>query len=82
MGNYFDTDILFRMKQVLCGYGKNEPCGISKEIDWQGGGFFKYYELEQYEDALANCKYEDGDLLMLRQISVSGICLYERRKNA
>jgi len=62
MGNYFDTDILFRMKQVLCGHGKNEPCGISKDVDWQGGGFFKYYELEQYEEALANCKYKDGDL--------------------
>jgi len=30
--------------------------------EYQGGGFFKYYELEQYEEALANCKYEDGDL--------------------
>jgi len=35
---------------------------LSKDINWQGGGFFKYYELEQYEEALANCKYEDGDL--------------------
>ncbi len=26
------------------------------------GVFFKYYELEQYEETLANCKYEDGDL--------------------
>ncbi len=62
MGKYYETDILFRMKQVLCAYGKNEPCGISKEVNWQGGGFFKYYELEQYEETLANCKYEDGDL--------------------
>jgi adenine specific DNA methylase Mod len=62
MGKYYETDILFRMKQVLCAHGKNEPCGISKEVNWQGGGFFKYYELEQYEEALANCKYEDGDL--------------------
>ncbi len=23
---------------------------------------FKYYEFEQYEDALANCKYQDGNL--------------------
>jgi len=62
MGKYYETDILFRMKQVLCAHGKNEPCGISKEVNWQGGGFFKYYELEQYEETLANCKYEDGDL--------------------
>ena len=25
-------------------------------------GFIKYYELEQYEEALANFKYKDGDL--------------------
>jgi len=35
---------------------------LSKDVNWQGGGFFKYYELEQYEEALANCKYEDGNL--------------------
>ncbi|MGC9000762.1 DNA methyltransferase [Caldisericum sp.] len=54
--------ILGRLKQVLNTKGRNEPCGISEDINWQGGGFFKYYELEQYEEALANCKYEDGDL--------------------
>ncbi|MCL0101433.1 hypothetical protein M1N68_02285, partial [Peptococcaceae bacterium] len=26
------------------------------------GGFFKYYELEQYEDTLRKVKYEDADL--------------------
>ncbi len=35
---------------------------LSKDVNWQGGGFFKYFELEQYEDALANCKYVDSDL--------------------
>ncbi len=35
---------------------------LTKDVNWQGGGFFKYYELEQYEEALANCKYEDGEL--------------------
>jgi len=62
LASYFETDILFRMKQVLAGSGKNEPTGISKDVNWQGGGFFKYYELEQYEEALANCKYGDSDL--------------------
>ncbi|HQG58819.1 MAG TPA: site-specific DNA-methyltransferase, partial [bacterium] len=54
--------ILGRLKQVLSTKGRNEPCGITNDINWQGGGFFKYYELEQYEEVLANCKYEDGDL--------------------
>ncbi len=40
-----------------------DKSGISKEVkEYQGGGFFKYYELEQYEEALAKCKYEDSDL--------------------
>jgi len=59
MGEHFYSVVLPRMKKVLA-YDKS---GISKEVkDYQGGGFFKYYELEQYEDALRNCKYEDGDL--------------------
>jgi len=28
------------------------------------GGFFKYYELEQYEDVLRKAKYEHGDLTL------------------
>ena len=59
MGEHFYTVVLPRMKKVLA-YDKS---GISKEVkEYQGGGFFKYYELEQYEEALAKCKYEDGDL--------------------
>jgi adenine specific DNA methylase Mod len=59
MGEHFYTVVLPRMKKVLA-YDKS---GISKEVkEYQGGGFFKYYELEQYEEALANCKYEDSDL--------------------
>jgi adenine specific DNA methylase Mod/very-short-patch-repair endonuclease len=62
MGEHFYTVILPRMKKVLF-YDKS---GISKEVkEYQGGGFFKYYELEQYEDTLRNCKYEDGDLLAI-----------------
>ena len=59
MGNHFETVVLPRMKKVLA-YDKS---GISKEVKkYQGGGFFKYYELEQYEESLANCKYEQSDL--------------------
>lgn len=33
---------------------------ISKDFDvnWKGGGFFKYFELEQYEDVLSKAKYQ------------------------
>ncbi|MCL4473062.1 MAG: site-specific DNA-methyltransferase [Actinobacteria bacterium] len=57
-----------RMKWVLNG-DRNISClesdrrpHLTKDVGWQGGGFFKYYELEQYEEALDNCKYEDCDL--------------------
>lgn len=60
LGEHFYSVILPRMKKVLA-YDKT---GISKEIkQYQGGGFFKYYELEQYEEALDRCKYEDGDII-------------------
>ena len=56
-----------RMKLVLAG-DKNINIGelkrrphLSKDIDWAGGGFFKYYELEQYEETLANTVYANHD---------------------
>ena len=65
MGEHFYDVILPRMKRVLF-YDKS---GISKEKDIKekynpqnAGGFFKYYELEQYEDTLRKVKYEDSDL--------------------
>jgi adenine-specific DNA-methyltransferase len=59
MGEHFWTVVLPRMKNVLA-YDKS---GISKEVkEYQGGGFFKYYELEQYEDTLRRTKYADADL--------------------
>jgi adenine-specific DNA-methyltransferase len=65
MGEHFYTVVLPRMKKVLF-YDKS---GISKEKDVKekynkdnAGGFFKYYELEQYEDTLRNVKYDDYDL--------------------
>lgn len=45
-----------RLKKVLY----NDVSGISKDedVNWQGGGFFKYYELEQYEEVLSRAKYQ------------------------
>jgi len=54
MASHFDSVILPRMKRVISG----EKSGISKEINWKGGGFFKYYELEQYEDTLRTMSYD------------------------
>jgi len=61
-GDGKETGTLGRMKEVLAGVGNHEPCGISAGSEWQGGGFFKYYDLEQYEDTLRKAKYQDADL--------------------
>ncbi|MHA1401862.1 MAG: DNA methyltransferase, partial [Candidatus Heimdallarchaeaceae archaeon] len=52
-GNQKKMGILGRMKNVLAG----DDIGISKDINWQGGGFFKYHYLEQYEDSLHNIEF-------------------------
>lgn len=62
MDDYFSDFALPRMKEVLSGKSLREPCGISEDVEWQGGGFFKYYEMEQYEDVLSKSIYvEDAD---------------------
>jgi len=68
MGEHFYTVILPRMKRVLA-YDKS---GISKEKDVKekyneknAGGFFKYYELEQYEETLDNTVYENHDMFII-----------------
>jgi adenine-specific DNA-methyltransferase len=55
IGNYFDSIPLHRMKKMLGGYDS----GISREINWSGGGAFKYLRLESYEDALNNIELDD-----------------------
>lgn len=59
MADYFDAVIIPRIKKLS--YSLNWKSGQPRDIDGMGI-FFKYYELEQYEETLANCKYEDGDL--------------------
>jgi adenine specific DNA methylase Mod len=62
MGKHFYDVVLPRMKKVLA-YDKS---GISEEKDVKekynknnAGGFFKYYELEQYEEILRNVEYSE-----------------------
>lgn len=61
MGDFFENIPMRRMKEVLAGKGNHEPCGISKEVHWQGGGFFKYHYLEQYEDTLHNIAFPQAE---------------------
>ena len=52
-----------RIKKVIAG----EQGGISKEVNWQGKGFFHYYELEQYEDTINNMHYQEQSQRKLRE---------------
>ena len=63
MGEHFFTVVLPRMKKVIAGV----QSGISKETDYKGGGFFKYYSLEQYEDTLQKVSYKEDALLIFNE---------------
>ena len=54
MGEHFYGLNIPRLKNVLIG----DNAGISEIFGWEGGGFFRYYELEQYEDVLAKAQYQ------------------------
>ncbi len=77
---FYDNDsrvgVIGRMKNVLNGdstffvlnpykpeKSERKP-QLTRQLNWQGGGFFKYYELEQYEDTLSRSVYgqENGQL--------------------
>ena len=53
MGEHFYSVVIPRLKKVIAGF----QSGISKECDYKGGGAFRYYELESYEEALNHCEY-------------------------
>lgn len=53
MGEHFYNVIIPRLKKTIAGF----QSGISKECDYKGGGAFRYYELESYEEALNHCEY-------------------------
>ncbi len=62
--NQTKLGVLGRLKWVLYGDRNivlpdaDRRPHLTKDINWQGGGFFKYYELEQYEDVLAKSQYQ------------------------
>ncbi|MBC8179991.1 site-specific DNA-methyltransferase, partial [candidate division KSB1 bacterium] len=57
MGDYFETILLPRLKRTVIG----QKGTVSENNNYTGGGFFKYYELEQFEDALRLAKYNPKD---------------------
>lgn len=78
MGEHFYTKVLPRMKRAIA----FDAAGISRDEDIKlnynknnAGGFFKYYELEQYEECLARASYnpkklnKDGSINELEQLA-------------
>lgn len=59
MAEYVDRIILKRLKTVLFGDYRTK---LSEDLQWSGGGIFKYYELEQYENTLDKCVYDSQQL--------------------
>ncbi|TKX34647.1 DNA methyltransferase [Campylobacter taeniopygiae] len=55
--------LLGRMKNVIAGdiefyaIDKKRRSSLSKIIEFKGGGAFRYYELESYEESLNECEY-------------------------
>ncbi|ULJ61930.1 site-specific DNA-methyltransferase [Wielerella bovis] len=57
-GEYFESILMTRIKKTLFG----EQTGISKTINYLGGGFVKVLKLESYEDTLNNLQLKSSDL--------------------
>jgi len=57
MGEHFNTVVLPRLKKVLGGHAAGNGNG---KAEYKGGGAFKYYSLEQYEETLKNSRYKGG----------------------
>jgi len=49
----------------MCSRAGGGVPGIRKDADYKGGGAFKYYALEQYEETLKNSRHQDGEQLEL-----------------
>lgn len=79
--------LLGRQKIVLFGdkefsaINKKRRSHLSKDINWQGGGFFKYHILEQYEDALENIEFDQRKLYEYPDYFVKYMLDFETRNS-
>ena len=55
-GDFLEDIVIKRMKSVVMGDFMPK---LSEDLNWKGGGIFKYYDLEQYEDSLRKSNYNN-----------------------
>lgn len=69
--NYGENDSIVRLQNVING----DSSGISKSVNWQGGGSFIYCELaklnQKYVDKINECKTDTEITKIIRDISES-----------
>lgn len=80
--DYEENDSVQRMKNVIEG----EQGGISKSVDWQGGGSFVYSELLQYNQAYIDeiqvAESEDELIAIWHEMEKEAFLLYQFDKKA
>lgn len=71
-GGSLKVGMLGRLKIVLAGDRRfrlpdtevTRRPHLSQDVNWKGGGFFKYGEFEQYEETLAKSSYKDDEMTL------------------
>lgn len=58
-GDFIEDSTINRMKTIIMGDLRPK---LSIDLNWEGGGVFKYYRLEQYEDTLNSSVYSGEQL--------------------
>jgi adenine-specific DNA-methyltransferase len=75
--DYGDNDAITRLQHVICG----EQSGISKKVNWKGGGSFVYCELAQlnqkYVDLIRNVNSDDQLLTIWNKMEKTGFISYK-----
>ncbi|WP_022769376.1 DNA methyltransferase [Butyrivibrio sp. NC2007] len=75
--DYIDTFILERMKKVIAG----ENGGISREVNWQGGGSFVYCELAKlnqlFIEPIQNARSDEEIKELLNRMFKTGFISYK-----
>jgi adenine-specific DNA-methyltransferase len=74
--DYIETFAVERLKTVIEG----EESGISKNVNWKGGGEFIYFELKKYNqtfiDKIQSCKSSKGLLKIWEEMKVKSFLNY------